>query len=122
MAARGIKGAITVTTNTESDILKETKLLLSEMLAKNKTDAEEVFSIVFSVTSDLDKQFPAVAARELGFINTPLLCTTEMPVPGSLKKVIRVIMHVNTRKQQKDIRHVYLKEAAKLRPDLADAS
>jgi chorismate mutase len=122
MAARGIKGAITVNANTESDILKETKLLLSEMLAKNKTDAEEVFSIVFSVTSDLDKQFPAVAARELGFTNTPLLCTTEMPVPESLKKVIRVIMHINTSKKQKDIRHVYLKEAAKLRPDLADAS
>jgi chorismate mutase len=118
VAVRGIRGAITVDANTRDDILKDTRLLLKEMLTQNSIDKEEVCSIFFTVTKDLNAEFPALAARELDFQSTPLLCMTEIPVPGSLGRVVRILILCNMRTPQKEIRHVYLKEAVSLRPDL----
>ena len=115
MSARGIRGATTVSSNTKEEIIAATKELLSEMAKKNQLEVEDILSIIFSSTKDLDAEFPAVAARELGWSETPLLCCSEINVPGSLAKCIRVLLHVNSEKKQKDMKHVYLKEAAKLR-------
>lgn len=117
MAVRGIRGAITVEENTKEAILKETTRLLQDMVAQNQLDLEEIASIFFSVTQDIHAEFPAVAARQLGFTDTPLLCLTEIPVPDSLPLCIRILIQVNTDKKQQDMVHSYLKKAASLRPD-----
>ncbi|MBN1521507.1 MAG: chorismate mutase [Candidatus Aureabacteria bacterium] len=119
MPVRGIRGAITVDNNTPEDIVQETRVLLKEMIEKNHIRKEDVCSIFFSVTLDLTSEFPALAARQLGFTDTPLLCLTEIPVPESLGKVVRILIHCNTKTSQKDMIHVYLKEAVSLRPDLS---
>lgn len=116
---RGIRGAITVSENSKPEILSATQELLQKMIQQNTLDISEIASIFFTVTEDLDAEFPAAAARELGFEDTPLLCAREIPVPGSLPKCIRVLIHYNTNKSQKEIKHVYLKQAVTLRPDKA---
>jgi chorismate mutase len=115
MQIRGIRGATTVKVNDCQEILSATKELLSEIQKANSLKIEDVSSIIFTVTSDLNAEFPAVAARELGWEETPLLCSKEIDVPGSLPKCIRVLLHVNTDKKQKDLKHIYLKEAVNLR-------
>lgn len=119
MTVRGIRGAISISNNSVDDIINGTKELLSEMLQKNKLEHADIISIFFSTTSDLNATFPAKAARELDLIDTPLLCLNEIDVPNSLQKIIRILMHVNSSKKQSDIHHIYLKDAVKLRPDLA---
>ncbi len=116
---RGVRGAITVADNNSDAILEATRQLLAMMIRLNGMQSEEVCSAVFSVTSDLDAQFPALAARQLGWLDVPLLCTHEINVPGSLRRCVRVLMHWNTDKTQGEIQHVYLKEAVSLRPDLS---
>ena len=118
MAVRGIRGAITVKNDTPNEIIEETTLLLKEMIEKNNVKTDEICSIFFTVTQDLKSEFPAVAARKLGLTNTPLLCMTEIPVEKALKKVIRILIQFNTDLPQKNIQHIYLKDAIKLRPDL----
>lgn len=115
MPIRGIRGATTVSHNKKEEIIAATKALLSEIAGSNQLKVEEIASIIFSVTRELDAEFPAVAARELGWEETPLLCSKEIDVPGSLPKCIRVLLHVNTQKQQSEMKHVYLKDAVKLR-------
>lgn len=115
MPLRGIRGATTAENNTKQEIGVATKELLSEIISANEVKIEDIASIIFSVTRDLDAEFPAVAARELNWNDTPLLCTYEIDVPGSLQKCIRVLMHVNAEKPQKEMKHVYLKEAVNLR-------
>jgi chorismate mutase len=115
MALRGIRGATTVVINSKEEIVNATKELLSKMLEGNKFQTEEIASILFSVTNGLNAEFPAVAARELGWNEVPLLCVQEIDVPGSLTNCIRILLHVNTDKKQKDIKHVYLREAVNLR-------
>ena len=115
MFMRGIRGAITVKSNNRQAILDSTRKLLSAMIKENKIKVEQIASVIFSVTKDLNAEFPAAAARQIGWNDTPLLCTCEIAVPGSLKKCIRVLMHVNINKTQKAIKHVYLREAIKLR-------
>jgi chorismate mutase len=115
MAIRGIRGATTVSNNTQEEILSATKELLSEILTANEIKVEDIASVIFTATKDLNAEFPAVAARQLGWKETPLLCAVEIEVPNSLKKCIRVLLQVNTDKAQRDIKHVYLKEAVKLR-------
>jgi chorismate mutase len=115
---RGVRGATTVPGNGRREILERTGELLRAMVEKNSIEVEEIASVVFSVTDDLDAEFPAVAARELGWIHTPLFCTREMAVPGSLRGCVRVLLHVNTERLQREMVHVYLHEAKKLRPDL----
>ena len=122
MYIRGIRGATTVNHNQESDILQETKVLLETIIRKNNLQIDDIASIFFSVTQDLDAAFPAKAARDLGLTTTPLLCLREIPVKLSLNKCIRVLLHVNTAKKQIDMTHVYLNEAANLRRDHAAGS
>ncbi|ACL69790.1 chorismate mutase [Halothermothrix orenii] len=117
---RGIRGAITVDTNTAEDIINSTRRLLSEIINENHIQQEEIVSIIFTATEDLDQEYPAVAAREMGYNNVPLLCLQEMNVTGSLSSCLRVLIHINRNCSLSDIKHVYLKEAKRLRPDLVN--
>lgn len=120
MVNRGIRGATTVTRNEGEEILRETVLLLREMVERNDLIAEDICSVWITMTTDLDSAFPAKAIREIeGWELVPLMCANEIPVKGSLPKCIRLMVQVNTEKSQKEIHHVYLNEAQRLRPDLA---
>ncbi|NLY43845.1 MAG: chorismate mutase [Clostridiaceae bacterium] len=118
MVVRAIRGAITADQNSREEIIAKTKQLLKDMIELNEVDVSNVISIFFTCTKDLDAVFPAVAARELGLTNIPLMCANEMDVPGSLPKCIRILLSFNTDKSLDEIKHVYLGEAKKLRPDL----
>ena len=120
MKVRGVRGATTSDSNSREDILLATHDLITGIIEANEIVVDDVASILFSTTADLNAEFPAVAARNLGFTNTALECLVEMNVPGSLARCIRVLMHVNSDKQQKEIRHIYLKNAKSLRADLID--
>lgn len=117
---RGIRGAITVERNDSKEILEATSILLQTIVERNQLSVEDICSAFFTVTPDLDAEFPAKAARILGWQYVPLMCALELPVEGALAKCIRVLLHVNSTKTPKEIVHVYLKEAAVLRPDLLD--
>lgn len=120
MVNRGIRGATTVTQNEENEILRETVVLLREIVERNDVIAEDICSVWITVTGDLDATFPARAIREIeGWDLVPLMCSVEIPVKGGLPMCIRLMVQVNTDKSQRDIRHVYLNEAKKLRPDLS---
>ena len=119
MLCRGVRGATTADANTREAILTATRQLLALMIRLNAIQPEDVGSAIFSLTRDLDAEFPALAARQLGWLDVPLLCTYEVDVPGSLRRCIRVLLHWNTDKPQQEIRHVYIKDAVKLRPDLS---
>jgi chorismate mutase len=119
MKCRGVRGATTVEANTRDEILMNTRQLLALMIRANGIEPEDVASAMFSVTSDLNAEFPALAARQLGWLDVPLLCTYEVDVPGSLRRCIRIMIHWNTEVPQHEIRHVYIKEATRLRPDLS---
>ncbi len=122
MSIRGIRGAITVTADEPDLILQATRELLEEILAANEgMRPEDVGSALFTVTDDLVSTFPAQAARQMGWGLVPMMCAREIPVPGSLRRVIRVLVHWNTELPQSAITHVYLREAVKLRPDLVAA-
>ncbi|WP_337844651.1 chorismate mutase [Thermus sp.] len=119
---RGIRGAITVEEDTPEAILQATAELLQKMLEANNIQShEELAAIIFTVTEDLTSAFPAEAARRLGMNRVPLLSAREIPVPGSLPRVIRVLALWNTQTPQDRVRHVYLREAVRLRPDLESA-
>ncbi len=120
MLVRAIRGATTVDNNDSNEIIEETGKLLTEIIAKNNLNEDDIISIIFSVTKDLNTAFPAVAARKMGWTDVALFCTNEMDVPGSLSKCIRVLIHINTELGKKDLKHVYLKGANILRPDLAE--
>jgi chorismate mutase len=122
MAIRGIRGATTVTADEPDQILQATRELLEEILAANEgMQPEDVASALFTVTDDLVSTFPAQAARQMGWGLVPMMCAREIPVPGSLRRVIRVLVHWNTELPQNGITHVYLRDAVKLRPDLIAA-
>jgi len=114
---RGIRGATSVNENTSGEILSGTRDLLNAIITENGISVEDIASIFFSVTKDLDAEFPAKAARDLGMGDTPLLCLNEIAVPSALQRCIRILLHVNTEKKQSEIKHIYLREAVKLRPD-----
>jgi len=119
---RGIRGATSVNCDESSEILEATRELLEELLRANEIkEFGEIVSVVFTTTSDLASTFPAEAARDVGMHQVPLLCASEIPVPGSMPRCIRVLMHVNTDKTQAEIAHVYLREAKQLRPDMNSA-
>ena len=103
MALRGIRGATTVSRNRQEEIVAATRSLLEKMVRINRIKPADIASVIFSTSPDITAEFPAVAARQLGWLFTPLLCTHEMSVPGSLKKCIRVLLHVNTVRPQKKI-------------------
>ena len=122
MPIRGIRGAITVSADEPDLILQATRELLEEILAENEgMQPEDVASAIFTVTDDLASTFPAQGARQMGWGLVPMLCAREIPVPNSLPRVIRVLVHWNTELPQNEITHVYLREAVKLRPDLIAA-
>jgi chorismate mutase len=114
---RGIRGAITVDSNTGQDILAASRELLAEMIRANDVRPEEVASVLFTTTPDLNAEFPALATREMGWNDVALLCAHEMAVPGSLPACLRILLLVNTEKRPDEIVHVYLKGAGILRPD-----
>ncbi|WP_027630767.1 chorismate mutase [Ruminiclostridium cellobioparum] len=119
MLVRAIRGAITVPENTKEAILEGTRDLLAEIINNNEIKTSDLISIIFTMTSDLNAVFPAVAAREMGLNDVPLMCSNEIDVPGSLRSCVRVLIHINTDKAGSEIKHIYLKGAAVLRPDLA---
>ena len=122
MPIRGIRGATTVTADEPDLILQATRELLEEILTENKgMQPEDVASAIFTVTDDLVSTFPAQGARQMGWGLVPMLCAREIPVPNSLPRVIRVLVHWNTDLPQNEITHVYLRDAVKLRPDLVAA-
>ncbi|MGN7455791.1 chorismate mutase [Paenibacillus pasadenensis] len=122
MSVRGIRGAITVDRNEEQDILEATSEMLQAIVAENRVDPEEICSVLITVTTDLDAAFPARAIRGLeGWDLVPLMCAVEVPVKGSLERCIRLMVTVNTELTQKEIKHVYLRGAGVLRPDLSGA-
>ncbi|RAP38137.1 chorismate mutase [Candidatus Marinamargulisbacteria bacterium SCGC AAA071-K20] len=119
MAIRGLRGATTVKTNAQEDILKGTKELLGVLFENNDITVEDIASIFFSVTKDLDAVFPAKAAREMGLVHTPMLCLNEINVSDSVNFCIRILLHVNSEKKQSDFKPIYLNDAIKLRPEFA---
>lgn len=122
MKMRGIRGAITVEIDDASSIVAATKRLLSEMIARNGVELDDIASVLFSLTPDLRAAFPALGAREMGWTHVPMLHFTEIAVPGAIEKCIRVLMHVNTTRSLDEIEHAYLDGAAVLRPDLTRSS
>ena len=122
MPVRGVRGATTVARNNKEDILAATHELLGVMVEINEIDTEDIASAWITTTPDLFAEFPAVAARHMGWTNVPLMQSHEMAVPGMLPMCIRVLLHLNTEKGQHDIHHVYLREASRLRPDLASSN
>ena len=122
MPIRGIRGATTVAADQPDLILQATRELLEAILEENEgMNPEDVASALFTVTDDLASTFPAQGARQMGWGLVPMLCAREIPVPKSLPRVIRVLVHWNTEVPQSEITHVYLREAVKLRPDLVAA-
>ena len=117
MLCRGVRGATTVEANTREAILEETRKLLALMIRFNEIKSIDVASAVFTLTTDLDAEFPALAARQLGWLDVPLLCTNEINVAGGLPMCVRILIHWNTDRAQSDITHVYVNQAVRLRPD-----
>ncbi|MCC3373523.1 chorismate mutase [Cohnella sp. REN36] len=119
MKVRGIRGAITVDANEEQQILDATLEVLRAIVEENRVEPEDICSLFITVTQDLDATFPARAIRQMaGWELVPLMCSVEIPVKGGLEKCVRLMVLVNTDASQSEIRHVYLGDARKLRPDL----
>lgn len=116
---RGVRGAITVDANTPEAILEGTRLLLAMMIRQNGIEERDVASVIFTTTPDLTAEFPALAARQLGWMQAALLCGHEMTVPGAIGRCVRILIHWNTTKSADQIVHVYLRDAERLRPDLS---
>ncbi len=119
MSCRGVRGATSVEENSERAIIAATWTLLEEMVSANGIMVEDIASVIFTATSDLDTAYPARAAREMGWNNTPLMCAREIDVPGSLPYCVRVLIIWNTDRSIDQVTHVYLGAATALRPDLA---
>ena len=120
MSTRGIRGAISVSENSSEAILLATKVLLKNILRMNPSlESQDIGSVFFTMTPDLTAAFPALGARQMGWVDVPLLCYQEIAVSDSLPMILRVLLLWNTELTQKDIRHVYLGEAVALRPDLS---
>ncbi len=118
MAVRAVRGATQVEHNTREAILEGTAELIRAVLERNSLSATSLISVVFTATPDLTAEFPAYAARELGFTDVPLLCATEIDVPGAMPRVLRLLAHVDTDRRRDEVHHVYLHGAAALRRDL----
>lgn len=114
---RGIRGATTCESNTREAILEATRELLEMIIEANRMQPEDIASAIFSTTPDLDAEYPAVAARAIGWTNTALLCGHEMKVPGGLPHCIRVLIHWNTTRSAEEVVHIYIRGATNLRPD-----
>lgn len=118
MAVRALRGATQVRDNTREEILAGSSELITEVLSRNRLSQESLISVIFTATPDLTAEFPAYAARQLGFTDVPLLCSTEIDVPGAMPRVLRLMAHVETDRGRSEMLHVYLHGAASLRRDL----
>ncbi|MEV4892377.1 chorismate mutase [Nonomuraea sp. NPDC050547] len=116
---RAIRGAIQVGANTRDAIIEATTELVSTLMERNRLSTDDVISVLFTATPDLTAEFPALAARKLGFHDVPLICCTEIDVPGALPRVVRLMAHVETDRPRGEISHVYLRGAVALREDIA---
>ena len=119
MPVRAIRGAVQVDADEREAILDGTADLVSDVMTRNDLVPADVISVLFTVTPDLTAEFPALAARKIGFHDVPLLCATEIPVPAALTRIVRLRMHVETGRTRGEIQHVYLRGAAALRLDIA---
>lgn len=114
-----VRGGITISQDSAAEVVQATRELLEKLLAINRIDPNDIVSILFTVTPDITSEFPAVAAREIGLVEVPLMCAREIPKPGALPLCIRVMLHFYTSLKRSQIQPVYLRDAVKLRPDLA---
>ncbi|MFI0481597.1 chorismate mutase [Actinomadura sp. 9N215] len=119
MAVRAVRGATQIDADDREQMLAATAELVAAVMARNELTTDDVISVIFTVTPDLTAEFPALAARKLGFHEVPLLCATEIGVPGALPRVIRLMAHVETDRPRADVQHVYLRGATALRLDIA---
>ena len=119
MTVRAIRGAIQVDANDRDAILEGTAELVAAVMSRNDLTTDDVISVMFTVTPDLTAEFPALAARKTGFHAVPLMCATEIPVPGAMPRVVRLMAHVDTDRPRSEIQHVYRRGAAALRQDIA---
>jgi chorismate mutase len=119
MSVRGIRGAINIASNTKEEILSKSRELLEAILRANKVKPDDIAAAIFTLSPDLNADFPAYAARLMGWRDVPLMCAREIDVPGAMEKVIRVLLLVNSRIPASKIRHQYLGDTPQLRPDLA---
>ena len=117
-SVRALRGATVVAEDTKAQITERVQELLTEMLARNGLVLDDVISVIFTATPDLVSMFPAAASRGIGFGTVPLLCASEIPVPGAMARVVRVLVHVTTERLPAELRHVYLHGAQVLRDDL----
>ena len=122
MFCRGIRGATTVEHNDRESIIAATTELLQLIVERNELDLEDIASAIFTMTEDLDAEFPALAARSIGWTAVPLMCMREIPVPGSLQSCIRVLLHVNTMRSGTEMQHIYIRDAVSLRPNINGTS
>ncbi len=120
MVCRGVRGAITVNNNDAEEILSATRELLQAIVSANDMHVDDIASVYFTTTTDLNTTYPALAARQLGWVDAALMCSHEMDVPGSLPRCIRVMIHWNTTRTPKEIAHIYMRDARSLRPDRKD--
>ena len=119
MPVRGIRGAVNIASNTKEEILTKSKELLEAILAANRVKPADIAAAIFTLSPDLNADFPAYAARQLGWTDVPLMCARELDVPGAMEKVIRVLLLVNSKTPPSKIKHQYLGDTPRLRPDLA---
>ena len=119
MPLRGIRGAVNVARNSRREIFTKTRTLLDAMVSANRIHEKDVAAAIFTLTPDLNADFPAYAARDMGWTTVPMMCGSELGVPGGMKRVVRIMLLVNTSRSAKAIRHQYLGETERLRPDLA---
>ncbi|HWG64758.1 MAG TPA: chorismate mutase [Streptosporangiaceae bacterium] len=119
MAVRAIRGAVQVDANERGAVLEGTTELVTEVMTRNSLTHDDVISVLFTATPDLTAEFPALAARKIGFQDVPLLCAAEIAVPDALPRVVRLLMHVETSRPRSAVQHVYLRGAAALRLDIA---
>ncbi|WP_055483001.1 chorismate mutase [Sphaerimonospora mesophila] len=116
---RAVRGAIQVDADDRESIIAGTTELVTEVMTRNNLTTDDVISVIFTATPDLTAEFPALAARKLGFHEVPLLCSTEIDVPGALPRVVRLMAHIDTDRPRQEIQHVYLRGAVALRVDIA---
>jgi chorismate mutase len=119
VTVRAIRGAVQVEADEREAILEGTTELMHEVVIRNDLTTDDVISVLFTVTPDLTAEFPALAARKLGFHDVPLICAAEIPVPGAMPRVVRLLAHVETDRPRSAIQHVYLRGATALRLDIA---
>jgi chorismate mutase len=118
MAVRAVRGATQVDRDDRAEVLDATTELLQAVLAKNDLGLDDLISVIFTTTPDIRSEFPAYAARQMGITDVPLLCASEIDVPGAMPRVLRLLAHVETERPRGEVRHVYLRGAAALRTDL----